>query len=170
MKRAGSKLVSGPSAASLSAMPEVDFSGARRNPYARRIRREGYEVVHDEPSRASVEEMPEGDFSAGTRNPYAQRVAAQGIRPRTGRPRRGEASEPTRPHSVRLSESVWDALKEAAERRGVTVHAAVRLAIATLLEEESDGAKSDTSTRVTGASSSGRRAPPASQAKRRATG
>lgn len=170
MKRAGSRSVSGPSAASLSSMPEVDFAGARRNPYARRIRREGYEVIHDEPSRSSVEEMPEGDFSAGSRNPYAQRVAAQGIRPRTGRPRRGEASEPTRPHSVRLSETVWDALKEAAERRGVSVHAAVRLAIATLLEEESDGPRSGSSTNVKGASPSGRRAPPAAQAKRRATG
>lgn len=170
MKKADSKGISGPSAASLSAMPEVDFSGARRNPYARRIRREGYEVIHDEPSRASVDAMPEADFGAGARNPYATRVAAQGMRPSTGRPRRGEASEPTRPHSVRLSESVWDALKEAAERRGVSVHAAVRLAIATLLEEEPDGRTSGSSGEAKRVGPSGRRIPSGVQAKRRATG
>ena len=44
MKKATAKDQRPPSARSLREMPEVDFSNARRNPYAERIAREGYTV------------------------------------------------------------------------------------------------------------------------------
>jgi hypothetical protein len=44
MKKASARDKRPPSARSLQEMPEVDFSQARRNPYAERIAREGYNV------------------------------------------------------------------------------------------------------------------------------
>jgi hypothetical protein len=47
-----------------------------------------------------------------------------------GRPRKGEKLEPTRPHSVRVPDSVWQALEVKAKRRGLSTNAALRLAAA----------------------------------------
>ena len=52
----------------------IDFSKfrARKNPFARRIAREGIELVHDGPSRASLSDIPELE------EPQRTRVFARG--------------------------------------------------------------------------------------------
>ena len=124
-----------PSRTSLGAVPEVDFSRygrRRRNPFAKRIAKEGWQVVHPELSPASLSEMPE--LRAGTkgrRNPYAKRIATQGIELQVGRgrPRAGEETGPTRVKSVRLPPLVWEQLEEQARAEGLALHALLRTAI-----------------------------------------
>jgi hypothetical protein len=127
---------SNPSAASLRAMPEIDFSRmtVRRNPFARRIAREGIEIAHDRPSASSLVDMPEADFTSARarRNPYASRAAEAVARMQSGkgRPQRGSEVGPTPTRSIRLPDAVWRALEEHARRRGTTVHALLRDAVA----------------------------------------
>ncbi len=47
---------------------------------------------------------------------------------RPGRPRKGAKTEPTKPHSVRIEDSVWSAVAKKAERLGISVNAAIRQA------------------------------------------
>lgn len=128
-----------PTAASLRALPQIDFSSyrVRRNPYADRIVRDGIRVVHDEPSRESLAAMPEPDFSSvrARRNPYASRAAEALARMQVGqgRPRRGHESGPTPTRSIRLPRSVWDALEEEARLTNTTVHALLRKAVTAYL-------------------------------------
>ncbi|HEY4059080.1 MAG TPA: hypothetical protein VGM39_20835 [Kofleriaceae bacterium] len=72
-----------PTAESLRELPEIDFSKYRihRNPYAARIAREGFELVHDGPSAASLAEIPEVDWATVRvrRNPYAAIIAREGV-------------------------------------------------------------------------------------------
>jgi hypothetical protein len=95
--------------------------------------REGIQVVHDGPSRESLADMPEPDLSAtrARRNPCAGRAAEASARLPVGpgRPRRGEEPGPTPARSIRLPESVWEALEEEARRSGATVHALLREAV-----------------------------------------
>ena len=124
-----------PSRTSLGAVPEVDFSKygrRRRNPFAKRIAKEGWELVHPEPSPASLSEMPE--VRAGTRgrrNPYAKRIGSQGVELQVGRgrPRAGAEIGPTRVKSVRLPPLVWKQLEEQARAEGLALHALLRTAI-----------------------------------------
>ncbi|MGH7286017.1 MAG: hypothetical protein ACRELY_31235, partial [Polyangiaceae bacterium] len=71
-----------PSKASLRDVPPVDFAkykAGRRNPFAKRMKAEGWELEHDGPSAASLREMPEiVDWSKARRNPYAKRLNAAG--------------------------------------------------------------------------------------------
>ena len=53
-------------------------------------------------------------------------VPAQLLRP--GRPRKGAKTEPTKPHSVRIEDTVWSAVAKKAERLGISVNAAIRQA------------------------------------------
>lgn len=136
---------SGPGAASLIEMPEIDFSRyrARRNPFAARIAREGIEVVRDEPSPQSLAEIPEVDFShyRVRRNPYASRAgeAAANMQYGRGRPPKHREAGATKVRSVRLPDSVWKALDAEAKRRRTTTHALVRELIAIFVEQLATG-------------------------------
>jgi len=144
MRKATSRRGREPTAASLREIPQVDFSRytIQQNPYADRIARDGIRVVHDEPSSESLAEIPEPDFASvlSRRNPYASRAAEAVARMQLGqgRPRRGHESGPTPTRSIRLPQSVWEALEEEARRTGATVHALLRKSVTTyLLRSES---------------------------------
>lgn len=132
MKRTSRKRGPNPSAASLREMPEVDFRRyrVRRNPYAARIAREGWRLLHDGPSAESLREMPEIDFSRARvrRNPYVSRAAeaARKVQYGRGRPRHGDEIGPTSVRSVRLPDMIWRALEFEANGRNTTVHALLR--------------------------------------------
>jgi uncharacterized DUF497 family protein len=135
MKKAKSEHVE-PSRASLRELPEIDFGAygrARRNPFAKRIRTEGWELVHDGPSRAALDEMPETDFSRvrASSNPYAARIKTQGYELQVGRRRPAAGTEvgPTVVKSVRLPPALWRQLEEKARSEGVALHALVRTAL-----------------------------------------
>jgi hypothetical protein len=87
----------------------------------------------DEPSKASLREMPEVDWTEvePRPNPYARRIAAEGfsIQVQPGRPRKGAASGPTIPRSVRFPASVWAHLERRAAQEGLPLHAALRAAV-----------------------------------------
>jgi hypothetical protein len=144
MKKASS--AAEPARSSLREMPEVDFAAyrVRKNPYAKRIAREGIEIVaaptvrgkvvrERGTSAASLREMPEVDLARARtrRNPYAKRIAAEGISLHIGRgrPKRGEEAGPTVPKSIRLPEQIWERIKERAQKEGLTLHAALRAAV-----------------------------------------
>jgi hypothetical protein len=86
-----------------------------------------------EPSKRSLREIPEIDFSKARvrKNPYAARIAAEGltIQVGRGRPKRLMEAGGTTPRSVRFPEAVWRLLEERAEKKGLTLHAALREAI-----------------------------------------
>jgi len=132
----------GPSVATLRELPEVAFERyrLRRNPFARRIAREGIEIVHDAPSERSLAEMPEADFSAVRvrRNPYTSRAAEPlpAIQYGRGRPRAGEEVGPTPGRTLRLPESAWRALEVEAKEKRTTVHALIRELVMAHLERE----------------------------------
>jgi hypothetical protein len=48
---------------------------------------------------------------------------------RRGRPRKGTKVEPGKVRSVRVADSVWDALRASAEATGLSTNAALRLAV-----------------------------------------
>ena len=134
MKKTKRKAVE-PSAASVRAVPSVDFAGlkpGRKNPFARRMAKEGWELVHEGPSAASLREVPELSANAkGRPNPYAKRIRAQGIELAVGkgRPHRGSEVGPTVVKSVRLPPKVWEALEARAAEEGIALHALVRAAL-----------------------------------------
>jgi hypothetical protein len=91
-----------------------------------------------QPSRASLLEIPEVDLKDGRwrPNPYAARIATEGMilpggvhLPGRGRPRKGAEVGGTTPRSVRFSGRIWEQLEEAANAKGLTLHAALRAAI-----------------------------------------
>lgn len=91
-----------------------------------------------EPSAASLREMPAVDLKATKwhRNPHAARIATEGIQtPGRGRPRKGEETGPTVPRSIRFPVGVWKQLERRAKADGLTLHAAVRAAIARWMAE-----------------------------------
>lgn len=45
-----------------------------------------------------------------------------------GRPKKGQETGPTRPRSVRFPEAVWRELEARAKARGLSLHAALRIA------------------------------------------
>ncbi len=147
MRRESTNRRLNPSAASLKELPEIDFSKyhIRRNPFAARIAREGFKVVHDEPSAAALIEMPEVDF-ARTRvrsNKYATHAgkAASKIQYGKGRPRTGDEIGPTPSRSLRLPEPVWQALEREAHERMTTVHALLRELVVTHVSRLRDSPK-----------------------------
>ena len=46
-----------------------------------------------------------------------------------GRPARGTVMEPTRPHSLRVQDSIWLAVTHKAQEAGITVNQAAQLAL-----------------------------------------
>ena len=46
-----------------------------------------------------------------------------------GRPRKGACIEPTQPHSLRVQESIWQAVSIKAKKAGLTVNRAAQLAL-----------------------------------------
>lgn len=129
-----------PSPASLRDVPRVDFrryGRGRANPFAKRVKREGWQLVHEEPSPASLREMPELSPSVpGRRNPYAKRIQTGGIELQVGRgrPRAGKEVGPTQVKSVRLPPALWKRLERHARAQGVALHALVRAALVDWLE------------------------------------
>lgn len=141
MKRAPSRKVRRPRHDLL----QVDFAAyrVRRNPFARRIAKEGIEILSAAtnrrllpvagPSKASLREMPELDFGKEQlwRNPYARRIASHGITLQIGRgrPRHGMEVGPTIPRSIRLPDNVWKLVARRAKAEGIPLHAALRAAV-----------------------------------------
>lgn len=94
----------------------------------------------EKPSKASLREMPERRLGAKTTpNKFAAKIAkaggltyeVDGEKPRWvplphGRPKKSDASEPSKPRSVRLPDSVWAELQERAKERGIGVHTLLR--------------------------------------------
>lgn len=99
------------------------------------------------PSKASLREMPERRANAKTKpNKFAAKIAKQGgltyqvdgEKPRwvplpQGRPKKSDATEASKPRSVRLPDSVWDELQARAKERGVGVHTLLRELVAEYL-------------------------------------
>lgn len=129
-----------PSPVSLREVPEVDFrryGRGRANPFAKRMREEGWQLVHDGPSAASLRDMPElPPDVTGRRNPYAKRIKAGGIELQVGRgrPRAGRRVGPTVVKSVRLPPALWKRLEQQAREKGVALHALVRSALVDWLD------------------------------------
>jgi uncharacterized DUF497 family protein len=133
----------GPARASLIAAPEIDFGKygrRRRNPFAKRMAKEGWELAHSAPSSASLRDMPElRGPTKGRPNPYAKRIASQGVELQVGRgrPRVGAEIGPTQVKSVRLPPLVWKQLEEQARAEGLALHALLRAAILDWLKRRS---------------------------------
>jgi hypothetical protein len=145
MKKATSSRSKEPTRASLRAVPEVRVGElrARRNPYAARLDRDGVEIVHDGPSAESLAAIPELDFDTPAyRSPYAERLAAdlRKVRVGRGRPRAGEEVGPTSTRSIRLSAGIWKALEDEARRTDTTLHALLRAAVTSFLQQRVDAA------------------------------
>jgi hypothetical protein len=89
---------------------------------------------HDEPSAASLREIPEADFSRQKWEPrprIAARIAAEGMTfPGRGRPRKGQEVGPSVMKTVRVPKAFWDQLERRARSKKLTVHAAIRVALA----------------------------------------
>jgi len=65
--------------------------------------------------------------SAWAEEKYGPQVVGRLTRP--GRPPKGSTVEPTTPHSLRVQESIWQALSLKARKAGLTVNQAAQLAI-----------------------------------------
>jgi hypothetical protein len=93
--------------------------------------------------------MPERSANAKTKpNKFAAKIAkdgglsyqVDGEEPRwvplpQGRPRKGAETEPSKPRSLRLPDSIWERLQEHAKARGVGVHTLLRELVAKYLEK-----------------------------------
>jgi hypothetical protein len=135
----------GPSAKSLREMPEVDPRNAVHNPFAQSVRRTGIRIVGiapvrrgaraiaENPSAASLREMPERDLSRARRDParFAVPMATRGfiLRVGRGRPSVGQEVGPTTARSIRFPDAVWKEIERVAKREGLSVHAALRIAV-----------------------------------------
>jgi hypothetical protein len=134
----------GPSKRSLREIPEVDLANyrVRKNPFARKAREDGIQIATPPPrgrvargrapSKASLREIPEVSATGAMRNPYSARVAQAGgvvLQVGRGRPKRGEEVGETIPKSVRFPVTTWRELEKRARKEGLSLHAALRLAI-----------------------------------------
>ncbi|MBA3461877.1 MAG: hypothetical protein H0T46_18090 [Deltaproteobacteria bacterium] len=138
MKKRTSRRAIDPTPASLADLPEVTVStGARRNPFAGQLAREGIQIVHDGPSSRSLREIPEVALTERARaNPYSRQLASELHRVRVGRgrPRAGESVGPSDVRSVRLPMAIWEALEAEAAATKLTVHGVLRAAITGFLQ------------------------------------
>jgi hypothetical protein len=101
------------------------------------------------PSKASLREMPERRVDAKTKpNKFFKQIEKDGgllfemegqpakwIPLPQGRPRKTDKTEPSKPRSVRLPDSVWDELQARAKKRGVGVHTLLRELVAEFLRK-----------------------------------
>jgi predicted HicB family RNase H-like nuclease len=58
---------------------------------------------------------------------YGPQVTGRLTKP--GRPPKGAMIEPTKPHSLRVQESIWEAVSRKAKMAGLTVNQAAQLAL-----------------------------------------
>lgn len=58
---------------------------------------------------------------------YGPQVTGRLTKP--GRPPKGATIEPTKPHSLRVQESIWEAVSRKAKMAGLTVNQAAQLAL-----------------------------------------
>jgi len=65
--------------------------------------------------------------AAWTEANFGPQVAGRLTRP--GRPRKGSNIEPTQPHSLRVQDSIWQAVTAKASKAGLTVNQAAQLAL-----------------------------------------
>lgn len=65
--------------------------------------------------------------SAWAEKTYGPQVLGRLTRP--GRPPKGVSIEPTQPHSLRVQESIWQALTAKAKVAGITVNQAAQIAL-----------------------------------------
>ena len=65
--------------------------------------------------------------SAWAEKNYGPQVLGRLTRP--GRPPKGASIEPTQPHSLRVQESIWQALAAKAKVAGITVNQAAQIAL-----------------------------------------
>jgi predicted transcriptional regulator len=102
---------------------------------------------HREPSAESLREIPEVDLSHAERNPYARGIAIDGLQLQIGhrRPKVGTEVGPTETRTVRFPPQVWRAVERMAERRGLSTHAALRLAIVEWVQREDASSASSAS-------------------------
>lgn len=81
------------------------------------------------PKRPTLAEL-EANFdreSVWAERKYGPHITGRLTRP--GRPPRGAIIEPTRPHSLRVQDRIWQAVSEKATRKGITVNQAAQLAL-----------------------------------------
>jgi len=122
-----------------SEVSDIDFGAyqLKQNRFAKRVKKEGFLLVHDAPSPASLKAIPEADFGRVKvrRSNYAERIKTGGLTLQVGRgrPRGGTETGPTVVKSVRLPPAIWKELEKRARADGVAVHALVRKAILALL-------------------------------------
>ena len=64
---------------------------------------------------------------AWAENQYGPQVTKRLTKP--GRPPKGAAIEPTKPHSLRVQESIWEAVSRKAKVTGLTVNQAAQIAL-----------------------------------------
>jgi len=112
----------------------------RRNRFAARVAADGIQLVHDEPSSASLAEIPEVELHSAKRrrNPFVKQIdpSALQMHVRRGRPSLGDESGPTVTRSVRLPVPLAKALELLAKHEGITVHALMRMTLASRVRAE----------------------------------
>jgi hypothetical protein len=88
---------------------------------------------YKEPSRASLKAMPVIDFDPArfSANRFAGRMEKPiVIRVGKGRPEKGSEGGPSTTRSIRFPEREWERLEKYAKEAGLTLHAALRTAVA----------------------------------------
>ena len=78
------------------------------------------------PTLAELEANIEQEVSWAESN-FGPQVTGRLTKP--GRPAKGAIVEPTRPHSLRVQDSIWQALSYKAKMAGLTVNQAAQLAL-----------------------------------------
>ena len=78
------------------------------------------------PTLAELEANIEQEVSWAENN-FGPQVTGRLTKP--GRPAKGSIVEPTRPHSLRVQDSIWQALSYKAQMAGLTVNQAAQLAL-----------------------------------------
>jgi len=78
------------------------------------------------PNLASLEANFDKESAWAEAN-YGPQVIGRLTRP--GRPPKGATIEPTQPHSLRVQDSIWQAVSTKAKKAGLTVNQAAQLAL-----------------------------------------
>jgi predicted HicB family RNase H-like nuclease len=78
------------------------------------------------PTLAELEANIEQEASWAEKN-FGPHITGRLTKP--GRPAKGTVIEPTRPHSLRVQDSIWQALSYKAQKAGLSVNQAAQLAL-----------------------------------------